>query len=506
MRTTTAIIYALASGLVLGVSFNYAYFLWPVILVGLIPFLHVLFQYKGKTKTVFLLGWLCGAIFMAVVLAWLWSTLPIDWIDTESNFFPIFTVFFSWIVANITLSFFIGLWAAFVYAIHRKLSHSAYAFILIVPVLWIVFEFLRTFGFFVITLGPGSLFGPHFSVGFLGYALAENEILLQLARFGGVYTLSFIVVFINALLYYFFVLYRHKTQNKWHRIFFICTALMIIIFYSALLIQPAHKEGGSGEKLTIALVHTSFDTSSNKTREAQNDKFNMNVQRIYEIKESGIVPDVIVFPEDTRFLKTLITQNKIQTFFKGLFGDNEILVVDSSRKTSPDGTVTSRLFYLNTKSGNIQTADKLFLVPQGEYLPYIYTIVSKLFRQGDVVDAFNNNRAYQNGGAVKGIKFRDSTVGGLFCSDIVSPVLYKQLVEKEGADILINVASQSRFHGSRTLYRQIKSIAKVRAVENNRYFIQSSNVAPSFILDNYGRVIIESKWEGSEVLFQEVSL
>jgi len=72
-----------------------------------------------------------------------------------------------------------------------------------------------------------------------------------------------------------------------------------------------------------------------------------------------------------------------------------------------------------------------------------------------------------------------------------SPDLYRKITLK-GSNVLINVASQSIFKGNQILYNQTRSIAKIRAVENNRYFIQAGNFISSSIIDNKGNVIAVS--------------
>jgi apolipoprotein N-acyltransferase len=50
------------------------------------------------------------------------------------------------------------------------------------------------------------------------------------------------------------------------------------------------------------------------------------------------------------------------------------------------------------------------------------------------------------------------------------------------------------------IYSQMQNVAKVRAVENDRWFVQSANMSPAFVLDNHGEVIAESEWNIPSVL------
>ena len=47
-------------------------------------------------------------------------------------------------------------------------------------------------------------------------------------------------------------------------------------------------------------------------------------------------------------------------------------------------------------------------------------------------------------------------------------------------------------------------MAKVRAVENNRYLVRSANFDPAFAIDNTGRIIAEAPWDTAGVIYTTV--
>jgi apolipoprotein N-acyltransferase len=85
------------------------------------------------------------------------------------------------------------------------------------------------------------------------------------------------------------------------------------------------------------------------------------------------------------------------------------------------------------------------------------------------------------------------------CSDGLSPVLYTEDVRK-GAALLTNLSSHGWFHRSELMYELSKRIGKVRAVENRRWYVRSAHETPSFVVDAFGRVTVESAWNESEPL------
>ena len=126
----------------------------------------------------------------------------------------------------------------------------------------------------------------------------------------------------------------------------------------------------------------------------------------------------------------------------------------------------------------------------------------ELFKLEILLAKLEINRSYQardNNTLVLG-SYKDVNVGTAFCSEILSPRLYAKLTQK-GAHVLINLSSSGLFHESKILHTQMVQMTKVRAVENNRYLARSANLSPAFAVDNTGRLIAETPWGKTEVLY-----
>jgi apolipoprotein N-acyltransferase len=98
------------------------------------------------------------------------------------------------------------------------------------------------------------------------------------------------------------------------------------------------------------------------------------------------------------------------------------------------------------------------------------------------------------------VPFKDSVVGGLVCSDFLSPVLNRELAHLHGATVLVNSANPAWFHDSRILYTKTIQVSKVHAVQNRAYYLQASNGSPSFAIDPTGKIIAETAWKETTVL------
>jgi len=500
---------AIISGVLLGISFNYPV-VWFLSLFALIPFLHLLHKKEVGLTKVFFLGWLFGLVFIGIVHTWVWNSLPLDWLGIESELFGAMSIFLVWLPISFVLSFFIGVWAIVSCRLLQEVERWSFLQgpkqqAVVVPFflasLWVLFEYLRMWGAVFYTWGGGSTFGAHYSVGFVGYILAENHNLLQLAGIGGVYLLSFVVISINGILYWFF--FQSHFQLKKKRVIFVSGLIIFLIFISLPFDIWIDRNSKNSPPIHVALIQVQFPSILQFTQEESTKRFRSLVALIEQIAERKNV-DIIVFPEDSRFLKILERRGGLSAL-QGVFEDNEVLVIDTGRVKLGALLVSARLMYYNTLGETITyQQDKRYLVPHGEYTPYLYAQLFKALSHKDILANIKTNREYTSGvSSVGSARFKNVQVGALFCSEILSPSLYSQAT-KGGANILVNTSASSWFHGSKVLYNQIVNMAKVRAVENNRYFMRSANMDSAFAVDNRGRLIAEAPWGETGVIYTEV--
>ncbi|MBL7045926.1 MAG: apolipoprotein N-acyltransferase [Parcubacteria group bacterium] len=492
-------LYSAISGLLLSVSYNYP-FLWFFGLFSFVPFLYVLYLKGITSKQALAHGFLFGLTFFGGALFWFWHMLPLDRLGVESPLVGVILIFIQWALLIAFMALFVSVWAYFA----QRLKLDKVQNLFLVSALWVVFEYISLWGYALLSLGGESFFSPQFSAGMLGYILAGNHNLLQLAGIGGVYLLSFVVVLVNVYLFWlFFVVgFDFKRENL---VKVISIAVLVLVMYVPFgkVLNLSYKSEGSVAK--VAVINTYTESTISLSAEDIENRFNTRETLVKSIKDSGESPDIVVLPEDSRFLFTLMGQNRDKEFFNELFEDKEVFVVDSSRVNDEYGDVLSRVFLYSSKIGLVSTYDKIFLTQMGEYTPYLTYGFFKLIGLDGILEKLKRNRSYTKGEELKTLKYKDLEIGALFCSEIMSPNMYSSLASS-GAGLLVNLSSQSLAHGSKLLYRQTINMAKVRAVESNKYFVQASNFVPSFIIDNNGNLLKSSKWGEEAVLYGEIEI
>src|SRR5205823_3789202 len=169
---------SIASALLLVLSFP-DFDLWWLAWVGLVPLL-VAVTRMSETGRAFLLGWLWGIVFFYGTCWWL--TYPMihyahisAWLAYPLLVLPVALV-----------AIFPGFFSV---ALIRLITRFGFAALFIAPLTWVSLEWMR----YTVT---GQVWNA------LGYSQAFHPVLIQSARWGGVYVVSFLIVSTNGVLAY----------------------------------------------------------------------------------------------------------------------------------------------------------------------------------------------------------------------------------------------------------------------------------------------------------------
>jgi len=457
----------------------------PPFSVALLPFFSLLplfFFLKFEDvsfKKSFFAGLVAGFIFLGGTLSWFFNALPLYWLNIENNFLGSFVLSFCWILLILVLASFVGFFSLSYSFLKRK----KYWDILLIPSLWIVFEYLRALAFGILYFGEESLLGAHWTFSNLAYALAQNQSFRFLASIGGIYLISFLVVFINVL---FFVLISRFKKTRF--ILFVLIVMLICFSYVFSFSQDS-KEDGQG--LKIAVLQTKFPTASFRDKEVSAERLQTQTNLVDDAFRSVPDLDVIVFPEGSRFL----SQEGAEKLLAEI-SEKEFLVIDSENSTA--------ILYQPQK-GTLAEYEKLLLVPVGDYLPYFFEYPARLINK-QWVEEIAEPRGHQKGEKMFLLADQKFFYGGtLFCAEAVSPLLHRQIVQ-EGAQILLNLGSLAFAHGSLTLDSQTQAMLQLRAAESGRYLVRATNFGTSYIINQRGKIIKKTPNLENQVIFSEIQV
>jgi|GEM_PF-2719430 len=424
-----------------------------------------------------------GFGLMGAVLSWGFGSLPLDWIGIYSLTVGVALLTAIWVVLAMVSGIPAGVFALLAKICYAKTTHKA-LLLFAVPPLWLLGELARAYLLSFATLGSGSTIGFDMSFGFLGYALAWSGFLW--GAYGGVLLLSFIAALLGTLVFLAWEIGESYSKK-------IATLLsggvsLIIISIGSFIPAPISvvydPVAVDVEGVRIAPVSTDTGPALSRPRE----ELAVIEQGIAEaiMRALDAHPDVILLPEYTRYLKSekLIPEKDAQKVRRAL-ADADVLLIDSERAT-PEGGRYGTIIFFNGKEGKVADEHhKRFLIPFGEYLPYVLTTAFEAFGQEDIVSRVLENRTYassQDPFSTRIFEWKGVRLGLLACSESLAPSGYKE-VSDAGAEVLLNVASHAWLRsGSWILFNQTLSMARIHAVYTGKVYVQASNHSPSFVL------------------------
>jgi apolipoprotein N-acyltransferase len=133
---------------------------------------------------------------------------------------------------------------------------------------------------------------------------------------------------------------------------------------------------------------------------------------------------------------------------------------------------------LGPDGGELGRYDKIELVPFGEYVPVLFSFVNRITQEaGDFVP----------GDDVKVLPAGSQKLGVFICYEAAFPDLVRRFVAA-GADVLINLSNDGYFGHSQARAQHLL-LARMRAVENRRFLIRSTNDGFSAVIDPAGKLV-----------------
>ena len=484
--------------------YNWGFLIW----IALIPLFWFLFLKQVSLKKALIGGSLVGILFLGKLFSWFFATTPFEWLGITAKkdialMFCLVTIF--WLAQTIFLGLFLGFfsWAAKKLTPLSKVTPRC---LIIIPCVWIIFEYLRAWGFEILWLGKEVFFGPHWTFGNLAYALHGNSSLIQLADITGIYGISFLIVLVNVILFFF--LKQWGKLKLSHVIILLLVLILISAGWTGYGVYKLKIEE-KGVQRKIALLQTNFlsGTEFNSYQKKEVFKAVLDLFSSYD-RASENPPDgeagktdIIIAPEGFG-IATLTGDKEIAKYLLKDFWQPGQVFLENQKVIDKNGKAKSRLFYWDLEKENpLGFHDKMLLIPGGDYLPYSVEILLKIY-------SFNmkhEQRLYKRGEKVEAVQTPKGNIGGTICSSILSPGINRQMT-KTGAELLVVVSSDAPFHGSKTLLAQNLAMSKLRAIENRRYFAQATNMGYSFLLNSKGEIVVKNSEFGNEILFSNIYL
>ena len=291
----------------------------------------------------------------------------------------------------------------------------------------------------------------------LGNAGIDMSVPLRLAPFIGVYGLSFVFAMLATGVAC--VVLRYPRLR-----------LAPLLLLPLLWLLPAIPEHMPAPKRAL-LVQPNVDTEVQWT-----SRLEEQTQQQLTLLSNALPAPLVIWPElpaplyfynDTKFHRTAQEIAVRHGYF--LFGT----VAYTGARQPLNSAVL-----LGGNGNEIGRYDKINLVPFGEFVPPVFGFVNRVTQEaGDFVP----------GDTIKVLTAREDRLGVFICYESAFPDLVRQF-SRQGANVLVNLSNDGYF-GHSEARQQHLMIARMRAVENRRFLIRSTNDGLTAVIDPSGRVI-----------------
>lgn len=451
--------------------------MWPLAWIALAPLLFTIAR-RPRAPQSFLLGWLTGTLFFFTSVHWL--TFPMI------RYAEIPVVFANLLLLPAALAG--GLFPAlFALALSRVCARWGAAAVLLAPPIWAATEWAR--------LGViGQLWNA------VGYSQAFEPPLIQAARFGGVYAVSFLVLAVNAALAY--ALLKRNTRGAVASVAVVaCVALAILGFHftsarqttsepAAVVVAvqpdviPDFKRPASEH---FALVARHFELSASALRAIDeggatgNDIARVNAPMLPPNASS--LPRVVVWPESPMnfsYERNGLFREEVARFVR----EQRASLLFNSLQPAPDGGGYNAAVLINEEGRLAAQYDKIRLMPFGEYVPVPRWMPFANDVRGIVGD-FTPGTRYAL--VPLGEASNAPRAGVFICLESAYPYITRRFTD-EGADVLIEITNDA-YQGDTAVIRQHLSNAVFRAVETGRTLLRVTNTGISARITPHGETL-----------------
>jgi apolipoprotein N-acyltransferase len=431
------------------------------------------------------LGYVCGIVWYLGNCYWIYQTMYLYGGLAKPIAAGILILF------CLYLGLYHALFGTLIAAFRKRFGRQSA--LLLVPFAWVAVELARA----RITGLPWDL---------LGVTQVDNLLLTRLAPITGAYGISFIIAAVNAL---WLVRIRIRERRFTRPALTVAGVILVVVYVAALRLIANPK--ASPTTATATLVQENLGVGqeargNNETGSQMIDSFSRlslyppadrcngtpelpstTCIRFIDknhIGDQSIVPaDLIVWPESPAGFRTddPVFNERLAALARaasaplvigslGVVPDSStergLRVYDSAALVAADGTSAGRY-------------DKIHLVPWGEYVPFkeFFSFAKKLTAGAGDMDRGTDRTVFRTAG---------HNFGVFICYESIFADEVRQFV-KNGAEVLVNI-SDDGWYGDTSAPWQHLNMVRMRAIENRRWILRSTNTGVTTAIDPYGRV------------------
>jgi len=432
--------------------------LWFLAWISVAPLLIVVAR-ANKSRRGFFAGWLWGTIFFYGTCWWL--TYPMihyahirAWLAYPLLLLPILLV---------------ALFPALCCALaSRLIARFGTIALILVPFLWVSFEWLR----YIVT---GQLWNA------IGYSQAFHPMMIQSAAWGGIYSVTLLILGSNAAIALLVIRRRFLLP-----VVFIVVVAAALIAATGVLSLSSQKRPFINRDTAIVVVGiqpnvpmdlTGDDAQMNVLLERHLALTRTALQELQTRSRSDNLPRLVIWPESPMNFSYSRDPHLRQVVGDFARTNHTSILLNSLEPASGGGDQNSALM-INEEGAIAARYDKIRLMPFGEYVPLPRWLPGASSVRG-IVGEFTPGSSYtlMPLGALR--------AGVFICIEAAHPGIARSFTN-QGADVLINISNDG-YLGPTPVMRQHLANAVFRALENNRDLVRVTNTGITAFISSSGQ-------------------
>ncbi|HWX54975.1 MAG TPA: apolipoprotein N-acyltransferase [Verrucomicrobiae bacterium] len=337
--------------------------------------------------------------------------------------------------------------------------------LLLAPVFWVAIEFFRD----RVTPVPWN---P------LGNAQIDNIPFARVAQFTGVYGLSFAILLVNCAFTAALLLRGRRRLNL-----LISATAAAIALQMGVLAHPA--PFATTKDAVLLQPNIPIDSYQWTAQSYDQNLFEMTQMSVHATaKNPPGSPGQIVWPESPA--PFLDSDAKVRHWLAAMAQDANSYLIIGLNGTADNRSRGGQFQYFNSalvvdpRGDEIGRYDKIHLVPFGEYVPMsdLLSFARKLTREVGAYSRGTDRKVFDVNGARAGIAI---------CYESSFPDEVREFAAN-GAQVLVNISNDAWFGDSAAPFHHLDT-TRMRAIENHRWVLISTNNGITASVDPFGRIV-----------------
>jgi apolipoprotein N-acyltransferase len=377
--------------------------------------------------------------------------------------------------AMVLLALYLALFPAITaFVTSRLMAHAGASALLFAPAPWVATEFAR-----------GALFG-----GFPWVPLGNSQVTVlavaQLTSILGVYGLSGLVAFINAILAYALLA---TGRARLAAIASGVAVLLVVAGWGTWRIADGSLTR-SGSAIRVGLVQGNIDQSDKWKASEAYRIFTTHIAMSRDVVRRGA--NFVMWPESStpfNFEEDAAGEEAVRDLAREL--QVPILLGSDQLERGVPPRMYNAAFLVTPAGETAAVYRKMHLVPFGEYIPF----KRWLFFVSPLVESLAE---FAPGTSIILLPVGSHLASTAICYEVVYPSLIREAVAS-GSELLTTITNDGWYGNSSAPYQHF-ALASMRAIEEGRYLARAANTGISGVVDPYGRIVRQS------AIFEQVGM